>query len=93
MDANCLRVYLRTRQTRPDGRFIWLNDPDDLMLDVLETYSDRKLVRVVCPSLFSDPSEYSFAWYLRYPDREFVFEGPFATRFEQAAKARKGEWF
>lgn len=66
------------------------------MFDVLETFSDRKLVRVVCPTLFSDPSEYSFAWYLRYPDREFVFEGPAATLFAQAAqaaKARQGEWF
>jgi hypothetical protein len=95
-----LTVYLRTRQTRPDGEFVWGTDPDQLTLDLLPELlaekPDATIVRVICPSLYSDPSEYSYAWYLKYPALTFRFEGPCAGQFEQAAKAaqaRYGEWF
>ena len=94
-------VYLRTRQTTPDGHFIWgKTDPDDLMLEALaELLADKPgatLVRVHCPSLYSDPGHYSYSWYLKYPDLTFEFDGPRAAHFENAAKAaraRHGDWF
>ena len=93
-------VCLRTRQTKPDGQFIWGKDPDDLMLELLAELlaekPDTTHVRVHCPSLYSDPSLYSYSWLLKYPDLTFEFEGPRAGQFEHAAKAaraRNGEWF
>jgi len=95
-----ITAYLTTRQTRPDGQFIRLRDPDDLMLEILgeqfEENPDAKIVRVICPNRYSVPSGYSYSWYLAYPDRTFQFEGAFAIQYEQAAiaaRARQGEWF
>ena len=102
MDSHLVTIggHLRTRQTKPDGEFIWGEDPDKLMLDLLAEQlaekPDATHVRVHCPSLYSDPSEYSYSWYLKYPDLTFEFDGPRAAHFENAAKAalaRYGEWF
>jgi hypothetical protein len=103
MDSHLIMIigFLRTRQTTPDGDFIWgKTDPDDLMLETLAELlaekPDATHVRVHCPSLYSDPSEYSYSWYLKYPDLTFEFDGPRAAHFENAAKAalaRYGEWF
>jgi len=100
MDKTCLSVYLRTRQLNWQGDFIWGKDPDDLMLELLAAElaknPDATHVTIYCPSLYSDPSEYSYSWYLKYPDLTFEFEGPRAGQFEHAAKAaraRHGEWF
>lgn len=102
MDTHLVTIYphLQTRQTKPDGEFIWGTDPDKLMLDLLAELLAEKpgvtLVRVHCPSLYSDPSEYSYSWYLKYPDLTFEFVGPRAPQFEHAAKAaraRRELWF
>lgn len=90
---------LRTRQLNAEGDFIWKNDPDELMLDVianqLEEKPDATNVLVRCPSRYSDPSDYSYSWYLKYSHLTFEFVGPYAAQFEQAAKAaraRQGGW-
>jgi hypothetical protein len=100
MEQNFLSVALRSRETRPDGQFLQLNDPDDLVLHVLgellPEYPLDTVIRILCPSYPSDPNAYSYSWYLKYPDRTFVFEGRAAAHFENAAKAaraRQGEWF
>jgi hypothetical protein len=71
-----------------------------MFLEILEerlaAKPDATIVRVHCPRLYSDPSEYSYSWYLKYPDLTFEFDGPRAAHFENAAKAaraRYGEWF
>lgn len=94
-----IHPHLQTRQTTPDGEFIWGTDPDELMLEVLAELLEENPgitnVCVHCPSLFSDPSEYSYSWFLKYSDLTFEFVGPFAGQFEQAAKAaraRRDEW-
>ena len=101
MEPNCLNVSLRTRQLNWQGNFIWGNtDPDDLMLELLAELlaekPDAAIVRIYCPGLDSDPSDYSYSWYLKYRDLTFEFVGPAAAHFENAAKAaraRFGEWF
>ena len=93
MDTHLVIVHLTTRQTRPDGQFLRLNNPDDLFLEVLEerlkVKPDATIVRVVCPSLYSDPSGYSYSWYLKYPGLTFEFVGPYAGQYEHAAKAAR----
>jgi hypothetical protein len=93
MEPNCVNVHLTTRQTRPDGQFLQANNPDDMFLEILEerlaAKPDATIVRVHCPRLYSDPSEYSYSWYLKYPDLTFVFVGPRAAQFEYAAKAAR----
>jgi hypothetical protein len=100
MDKTCLSTHLRTRQLNWQGEFIWGEDPDDLMLELLAEQlaekPDATHVLIYCPSLYSDPSLYSYSWYLKYPDLTFDFVGPRAAHFENAAKAaraRYGEWF
>jgi hypothetical protein len=75
-------------------------DPDDLMLESiageLVEKPDATHVTIHCPNLYSDPSEYSYSWYIKYTHLTFEFEGPRAGHFENAAKAaraRHGEWF
>ncbi len=93
MDTTRITVYLTTRQTRPDGQFLCLNDPDDLLLEVLAEQvaekPDAKTVCVYCPRLHSDPSGYSYSWYLKYSDLTFEFAGLYAAHFEKAAKAAR----
>jgi len=100
MDKTCLSVSLTSRETRPDGQFLQLNDPDELVCHVIEhylsEYAPDATIRILCPSRPSDPNAYSYSWYLKYSDRTFVFEGRAAAHFENAAKAaraRHGEWF
>jgi len=75
-------------------------DPDHLMLDSiadeLVEKPDATNVLIYCPNLYSDPSEYSYSWYIKYAHLTFEFVGPRAAHFENAAKAaraRYGEWF
>jgi hypothetical protein len=96
MDKTCLvrvTIPLQTRQTKPDGEFIWGTDPDVLCLEVLEerlaAKPDATIVRITCPTLYSDPSEYSYSWYRKYPGLTFEFVGPRAAQFEYAAKAAR----
>jgi hypothetical protein len=94
-----IHPHLQTRQTRPDGELIWGEDPDKLLLDLLaELLAENPgvtHVRITCPTLYSDPSEYSYSWYLKYSYLTFEFVGPRAAQFEHAAKAaraRRDEW-
>ena len=102
MESNLktISVYLRTRQPNWEGKFIWGEDPDKQTLDLiakqLKKKPDATHVTIHCPNLFSDPSEYSYSWYIKYAHLTFEFEGPRAGQFENAAKAaraRHGEWF
>ena len=100
MDKTCLTAYLPSRETTPDGEFLQTANPDETVSYVLEErlpeYPLDAIIRIMCPSRPSDPNAYSYEWYLKYPDRTFVFEGRAAAHFENAAKAaraRYGEWF
>jgi len=96
-----ISVYLRTRQPNWEGKYIWAQiDPNDLMLESIAEQllkkPDATHVTIHCPNLFSDPSEYSYSWYIKYAHLTFEFEGPRAGQFDNAAKAaktRQGEWF